>query len=86
MVNLNNSVEIENKPLIPEQKLWKAVLAQSLYDSLFGDYKSLQTDYEKKEAKEWIDLNNENFKQVCEYAGFSPQFVFNLLRKGNYVR
>lgn len=86
MVNLNNSVEIENKPLIPEQKLWKAVLAQSLYDSLFGDYKSLQTDYEKKEAKEWINLNNENFKQVCEYAGFSPQFVFNLLRKGNYVR
>jgi trans-2-enoyl-CoA reductase len=53
---------------------------------LFGDYKSLQTDYEKKEAKEWIDLNNENFKQVCEYAGFNPQFVFNLLRKGNYVR
>ena len=86
MVNLNNSVEIENKPLIPEQKLWKAVLAQSLYDSLFGDYKSLQTDYEKKEAKEWINLNNENFKQVCEYAGFNPQFVFNLLRKGNYVR
>ena len=86
MVYLNNSVEIENKPIIPEQKLWKAVLAQSLYDSLFGDYRSLQTDYEKKEAKEWIDLNNENFKQVCEYAGFSPQFVFNLLRKGNYVR
>lgn len=81
MVNLNNSVEIENKLIIPEQKLWKAVLAQSLYDSLFGDYRSLQTDYEKKEAKEWIDLNNDNFKQVCEYAGFNPQFVFNLLKK-----
>jgi hypothetical protein len=63
--------------LTPEQKLWKAVLAQSIYDSLFGNYKNLQTNYERKEAKEWLDLNNEDFRAVCENAGLSPYFIFN---------
>ena len=67
----------EISKLTPEQKLWKAVLAQSIWDSLFGDYRSLQTNYEKKEAKEWLNLNNEDFKIVCENAGLSPYFIYN---------
>jgi trans-2-enoyl-CoA reductase len=78
MVNLKTD---QTDTLTPEQKLWKAVLAQSVWDSLFGDYKSSQTDTERKESKEWLNINNENFKQVCENAGFNHEFVFNLLKK-----
>jgi hypothetical protein len=67
----------EKYKLTPEQKLWKAVLAQSIWDSLFGDYRSLTTNYEKREAKEWLNLNNEDFRTVCENAGLSPYFIFN---------
>jgi len=74
MANLKTEELEKNNP---EQKLWKAVLGQSIHDSLFGDYRSLQTNYERKEAKLWLDLNNEDFRQVCEYAGLSPYFVFN---------
>lgn len=81
MESLNSKVEIEDIFLAPEEKLWKAVLAQSIQDSLFGDYRTLHSANEKKEAKEWLDLNNENFKQVCEYAGFDYQFIFNLAKK-----
>ena len=78
MVNLKTD---QTDTLTPEQKLWKAVLAQSVWDSLFGDYRSLQTDTERKDSKEWLNIDNENFKQVCENAGFNYKFVFNLLKK-----
>jgi len=36
MVNLNNfQTERENQTKFPEQRLWKAVLAQAVYDALF---------------------------------------------------
>jgi hypothetical protein len=76
----------ETEIVLPEQKLWQAVLYQSIHDSVFGDYKNLSTAREKEEAKEWLNINNEGFKEVCENAGFNPHFVYKSiikLMKGN---
>ena len=71
----------ETERVLPEQKLWQAVLYQSIHDSVFGDYTSLSTVREKKEAKEWLNIDNEGFKEVCENAGFNPYFVYKLIIK-----
>ena len=71
----------ETERVLPEQKLWQAVLYQSIHDSIFGDYTSLSTVREKEEAKEWLNINNEGFKEVCENAGFNPYFVYKLIIK-----
>jgi hypothetical protein len=47
---------------------------------------NLSTVREKKEAKEWLNIDNEGFKEVCENAGFNPYFVYKSiikLMKGN---
>ena len=71
----------ETERVLPEQKLWQAVLYQSIHDSIFGDYKSLSTAREKEEAKEWLNIDNEGFKEVCENAGFNPNFVYKSIIK-----
>jgi hypothetical protein len=71
----------ETEIVLPEQKLWQAVLYQSIHDSVFGDYKNLSTAREKEEAKEWLNINNEGFKEVCENAGFNPYFVYKSIIK-----
>jgi len=79
MANLLKTEETER--VLPEQKLWQAVLYQSIHDSIFGNYKSLSTVREKEEAKEWLNINNEGFKEVCENAGFNPHFVYKSIIK-----
>ena len=74
MANLRTE-EIDK--ITPEKKLWMAVLSQSIHDSLFGDYRTLQTVNDREEAKEWLNLRNKDFREVCENAGLSPYFVFN---------
>lgn len=71
----------ETERVLPEQKLWQAVLYQSIHDSIFGDYTSLSTVREKEEAKEWLNIDNEGFKEVCENAGFNPYFVYKSIIK-----
>jgi hypothetical protein len=71
----------ETERVLPEQKLWQAVLYQSIHDSIFGDYTSLSTVREKEEAKEWLNIDNEGFKEVCENAGFNPHFVYKSIIK-----
>jgi hypothetical protein len=71
----------ETEIVLPEQKLWQAVLYQSIHDSVFGNYTSVSTVREKEEAKEWLDINNEGFEEVCENAGFNPYFVYKSIIK-----
>lgn len=49
MANFLKTEEIER--VLPEQKLWQAVLYQSIHDSVFGDYKSLSTARERKKQR-----------------------------------
>jgi len=71
MVNLN-SVEVEDKVLNPEQRLWKAVFKQGVEDSL-GKFTIPMNRSERQEAKFWVNSYNEDFKIVCENAGVDPQ-------------
>jgi hypothetical protein len=71
MENLN-SIEVEDRVLNPEQRLWKAVFRQGVEDSL-GKYTIPMNRLERQAAKFWVNSFNEDFKIVCENAGMDPQ-------------
>ena len=71
MANLN-SVEVEDKVLNPEERLWKAVFKQGVEDSL-GKFTIPMNRSERQEAKFWVNSYNEDFKIVCENAGVDPR-------------
>jgi hypothetical protein len=68
--------------LTPEEKLWKAVLYQGVFECLSFRYNALPlTDTERKETKKWINLDNKDFKEVCERAGFNHKYIYDRIRK-----
>jgi hypothetical protein len=71
MGNLN-SVEIEDKMLIPEERLWKAVFRQALDDAL-GRFTIPMNRVERQAARFWVNSYNEDFIIVCENAGVDPK-------------
>lgn len=78
-------MEFNNSELIPEQKLWKAVLNQALQDA-FNDTYYTKNDYNKQMARDWMKEFNLDFATVCENAGFNPKQCFNKIKKYNLVR
>ena len=72
-------VEVEQSP---EEKLWKAVLYQGVFEALSFRHNAIPlTDQEKKTTRTWINLNNTDFKEVCENAGYDPIFIINKIKK-----
>ena len=72
-------VEVEQSP---EEKLWKAVLYQGVFEALSFRHNAIPlTDQEKKTTRSWIDLNNTDFKEVCENAGYDPIFIIKKIKK-----
>jgi hypothetical protein len=66
----------------PEEKLWKAVLYQGVFEALSFRYNALPlTDAERKITRTWIDPNNPDFQEVCENAGYSAMYIYNRIRK-----
>ena len=81
----NSNIFLEHK-LTPEQKLWKAVLSQGVYEACSKKAQALPLTYgEMRSALEWVDLSNRDFIQVCTFAGYDPAYIFrkakNLVRK-----
>jgi hypothetical protein len=67
---------------LKEEKLWKAVLYQGVFEALSFRHNAIPlTDQEKKTTRIWIDLNNTDFKEVCENAGYDPIFIINKIKK-----
>jgi len=74
-------VEVETTQT-PEEKLWKAVLYQGVFEALSFRHNAIPlTDQEKKTTRSWINLNNTDFKEVCENAGYDPIFIINKIKK-----
>ena len=72
----NKSIFLERK-LTPEQKLWKAVLSQGVYEACSKRCQALPLEYgEMRSALEWVDMSNRDFLQVCMYAGYDPGYIF----------
>ena len=66
----------------PEEKLWKAVLYQGVFEALSFRYNALPlTDTERKITRTWINPNNPDFQEVCENAGYSATYIYNRIRK-----
>ena len=83
----NSNIFFEHK-LTPEQKLWKAVLSQGVYEACSEKAQALPLTFgEMRSALEWVDLSNRDFIQVCVFAGYDPAYIFrkakNLVRKVN---
>ena len=72
---INNGIFLERK-LTPEEKLWKAVLSQGVYEACSKKYNALPLTYgEMRSALEWISLSNKDFCVVCQFAGYDPTYI-----------
>ena len=77
MADLANSGIFLEQKITPEQKLWKAVLSQGVYEACSKKAQALPLTYgEMRSALEWVDLGNRDFIQVCIYAGYDPGYIF----------
>ena len=61
----------------PERRLFIAVISQAVHDAFSVHVPSL----EKQQAQSWLTSNSKDFKNICEYAGRSAQYVFEKIRK-----
>mgnify|MGYP003130682219 CR=1 FL=1 len=66
----------------PEEKLWRAVLSQGVYEACSEKAQALPLTFgEMRSALEWIDLSNRDFIQVCLYAGYDPAYIYRKARR-----
>ena len=64
-----------NLPLTPEQYLWLSVLTKAADDAMYtSDWR------ESKSAIHWFRSGGEDFKNVCEMAGYDPQYVWEHIK------
>ena len=61
----------------PERRLFIAVLSQAVHDAFSSHVPKL----EKQQARSWLTGNGKDFKNICEHAGRSAQYVFEKIRK-----
>ena len=83
MANSRNNFDMfsEERDLIPEQKLWRAVLCQALYDALSDFRNQLLIDDDKQDAEYWFRDKPRSFYEVCRNAGFDPEYVHDKVKK-----
>ena len=85
MADLANSGVFLERKLTPEQKLWKAVLSQGVYEACSKKAQALPLTFgEMRSALEWVDLGNRDFIQVCVFAGYDPAYIYRKAK--NLVR
>ena len=77
MAELANS-SLENASIqTPEQKLWRAVLSQGVYEACSKKAQALPLTFgEMRSALEWVDLSNRDFITVCIFAGYDPAYIY----------
>ena len=84
MVNLS-SIEADARPATPEQKLWRAVFMQALQDT-FGISTVTMSRDEHREAKWFGKTYNQDFIELCEFAGFNPEQTFQKLKRYDLIK
>lgn len=76
MADLANSSVHHEKKRTPEEKLWKAVLSQGVYEACNERHHALPLTFgEYRSALEWVDLTNRDFCLVCNLAGYDPKYI-----------
>jgi len=84
MENLN-SLETDSRPLSPEQKLWRAVFMQALQDA-FGICTVAMSRDEYRKCKWFGKIYNQDFIELCEFAGFDPKQTFEKLKRYDLIK
>lgn len=57
-----------------ETALWRAVIVQALMDASSQSGK-MEARYEKSKSCCWLTSYSDDFKTVCDLAGFPPEYV-----------
>jgi hypothetical protein len=73
MENQNRYQTEEISKPTPEERLWKAILAQAIYDALFDT--QITKHHERQTARDWFMYKTKNFVETCRNAGFDPDYV-----------
>jgi hypothetical protein len=75
------SSTFEERKVLPEQRLWQAVLGQAMYD-LLSEYKNNYVeDGDRFLAECWVNNKHKDFVDVCRNAGFDPDYIFDKVHK-----
>ena len=65
-----------NQPQTAEQVLWISVLSKAAHDAIYT------SDWlEARKAIAWFKSKNKDFKEVCQLAGYNPQYVYEKMSK-----
>jgi hypothetical protein len=83
MANYQNNLNMfeEEKNILPEQKLWRAVLCQALYDALSDFKNQMLIEDDRQDARYWFRDKPRSFHEVCRNAGFDPNYVYEKVKK-----
>jgi hypothetical protein len=83
MANYQNNFDMfeEEKNVLPEQKLWRAVLCQALYDALSDFKNQMLIEDDRQDARYWFRDKPKCFHEVCRNAGFDPNYVHQKVKK-----
>jgi len=74
------AVELIKENKSPEQRLFQAVILQAFEDAL-TTHGSKQESYLKKDAHDWFLAYDNTFNDICWYAGFDPELIYERYKK-----
>jgi hypothetical protein len=72
MANFDQNSEDQE---MPEQKLWRAVIASTVQEWIHGPLRK------QREAEQFLFSNHKDYRTVCYSAGIDPTNVRNRLEK-----
>ena len=83
MANYQNNLNMlqEESVFSPEQKLWRAVLCQALYDALSDFNNQMLIEDDRLDAKYWFRDKPKSFYDVCRNAGFDPNYIHEKVKE-----
>jgi len=64
----------EVRHLLPEERLWKAVLWRAFDDCTYSGYERTLI-VAKNEAIKWFQARTQDFIEVCGFAEYDPSYV-----------
>jgi hypothetical protein len=85
MASFLNNIEFDDTRMSPEQKLWRAVFIQAIQDT-FGICTVGMSRDEHRETKLFGRVYNQDFIELCEFAGFNPEQTFEKLKRYDLIK
>jgi len=85
MASFLNNIEFDDTRMSPEQKLWRAVFIQAIQDT-FGICTVAMSRDEWRETKWFGRVYNQDFIELCEFAGFNPEQTFQKLKRYDLIK